>query len=90
MYQIYYDRTNLNIIVNNSGKTIESINIAENNRGTTKYMEPQHQYDTFIDRKQCSLSSSKGKPLAEKIFITLILKTSFLIPPTLIYTNSIF
>jgi hypothetical protein len=46
-----------------------NINIAENNNGTTKYMKPQHQNNTFIDRKQCSLASSRGKPPAEQALL---------------------
>jgi hypothetical protein len=55
--------------------TIENINIAGNNNGTSKQMDPQHQNNMFIDRKQCSLASLRGKPLAEKSYITKILKT---------------
>ena len=46
--------------------------------------------NTFIQRKKCSLASSRGKPPAEQSSIIIILKKTFLIPPTLIYTNSIF
>jgi hypothetical protein len=35
-------------------------------------MEPQHKNYTFIDRKQGSLASSRGKPQEEKISITII------------------
>jgi hypothetical protein len=59
-YQIYYNRKNINIV--------------ENNSGTTQYMKPKHQNNTFIYRKQCSLASSRGKPPAEKCSITIILK----------------
>jgi len=53
----------------------ENKNTAEDNNETTQYMKPQHQNNTFIDRKQCSLSSSRGKPLVEKCSITIIIKT---------------
>jgi hypothetical protein len=52
-------------------------------------MEPQHQKYTFIDRKQGSLASSRGKPPAEQRSITIILKKKILIPSTPIYTKSI-
>jgi hypothetical protein len=58
--------------------------------GTTKYEKSNTRNNTFIQRKQCSLASSRGKPPAEQSSITIILKTRFLMPPTLIYTNSIF
>jgi hypothetical protein len=60
-YQIYYNSRN--------------INTTENNNGTTQYMKPQDQNNTFIDRKQCSVASSRGKPPTEKFSITIILKT---------------
>jgi hypothetical protein len=53
-------------------------------------MKPQHQNNTFIDRKQCSLASSRGKPPAEQRSITIILKTRLLMPSTPIYTKSIY
>ena len=53
-------------------------------------MKPQHQNNTFIDRKQCSLVSSRGKPLGEEIFITKNFKTKLPMPSTLIYTKSIY
>jgi hypothetical protein len=43
----------------------------------------------LLKHEQCSLVSSRGKPPTEQFSITIILKTSFIIPPTLIYTNSI-
>jgi len=46
--------------------------------------------NTFIQRKQCSVASSRGQPPSEQRSIKIILKTSFLVPPTLIYTNYIF
>ena len=45
-------------------------------RRTTKYMEPQHQNNTFNDKKQCSLATSRGKPPTEQISITINLKTN--------------
>ena len=54
------------------------------------YMEPQHQNNTFIDRKQCSLASSRGNPPIEQCSITIILKTKILMPSTPIYTKSIY
>jgi hypothetical protein len=53
-------------------------------------MKPQHQNNTFIDRKQCSLASSRGQPLVEQSSITIILKTKLLMPSTPIYTKSIY
>jgi hypothetical protein len=52
------------IAENNNRITTININVVENNNITTNYVEPQHQNNTFIDRKQCSLSSSRGKPPA--------------------------
>jgi hypothetical protein len=79
-----------NIVENNSGITIGNGNTAENNNKTTNYMEPQHQNNTFIDRKQCSLASSRGKPPTEQSSITIILKTRLLMPSTPIYTKSVY
>ena len=53
-------------------------------------MKPQHQNNTFIDRKQCSLVFSRGQPPVEQSSITIILKTKLLMPSTLIYTKSIY
>jgi hypothetical protein len=53
-------------------------------------MKPQHQNNTFIDRKQCSLASSRRKPLVEKRFITIILKIRLLMPSNPIYTKYIY
>jgi hypothetical protein len=53
-------------------------------------MKPQHQNNTFIDRKQCSLASLRGKPPTEQHSITIILKTKLLMPSTPIYTKSIY
>jgi hypothetical protein len=64
-YKIYYNSIRKNIAVNNSGSTIENRNIVENNNGIEKYMDPQHRNHTFIDRKQCSLASLRGKPPVE-------------------------
>jgi hypothetical protein len=46
--------------------------------------------NTFIDRKQCPLSSSRGKSLADKCSIRIIIKEKILIPSTPIYTKSIY
>jgi hypothetical protein len=48
-------------------------NTTKNNSGTMNYMEPKHQNNRFIDRKQCSLASSRGTLLAEQRSITIIL-----------------
>jgi hypothetical protein len=53
-------------------------------------MKPQHQTNTFIDRKQCSLSYSRGKPLVEQSSITIILKIRLCMPSIPIYTKSIY
>jgi hypothetical protein len=50
-------------------------------------MKQQHQNNTFIDRKQGSLSSLREKHPAEKRSITIILKTILLIPSNPIYTK---
>jgi hypothetical protein len=44
----------------------------------------------FIQRKQCSLTSLRGQPPTKQSSITIISKTSFPMPHTLIYTNFIF
>jgi len=49
-YHVYYNNQNINIV--------------ENNKRTTQYMKPHHQNNTFTDRKQCPLASSRGKPPA--------------------------
>jgi hypothetical protein len=54
------------------------------------YMETQHQNNTCIDRKQCSLASSRGKPPAEKSSIIIILEKKILIPSIPIYTKPIY
>jgi len=46
--------------------------------------------DTFIQIKKWSLATLRGKPPAEQISITIISKTKYPIPPTLIYTSSTF
>jgi len=53
-------------------------------------MKPQHQNNTFIDRKQCSLASLRGQPPAKQHSITIILKKKLLMPSTPIYTKSIY
>jgi hypothetical protein len=53
-------------------------------------MEPKHQNYTFIDKKQCSLPSSRGKTSLEKSSITIIFQEKILIPSTLIYIKSIY
>jgi hypothetical protein len=55
-----------NIAVNNNETTIWNWNTVENNNETTNYMEPQHQYNTFIDRKQHSLSPLRGGNLQHR------------------------
>jgi hypothetical protein len=77
---------NRNTAKNNSGIATKNRNIAENKNGTTNYMEPQHQNNTFFDRKQCSLASSRGKPPTKDRFITIILKKRLLMPSTPSYT----
>jgi hypothetical protein len=64
-----------NIVENNSGIAAGNENTTENNSRTANYMEPQHQINIFIDRKQSSLASSRGQPQVEKSSITIILKT---------------
>ena len=61
--------------------------IVEKKNETTQYMKPQHQNNTFIDRKQCSLASSRWKPLAEQCSITMILKINFSYPLLLFILN---
>jgi hypothetical protein len=53
-------------------------------------MKPQHQNNTFIDTKQCSLVSLRGKPSAQQSSITIILKKKLLVPLNHIYTKSIY
>jgi hypothetical protein len=53
-------------------------------------MKLQHQNNTFIDRKQCSLASSRRQPLAEQHSITIIPKKKLIIPLTPIYTKYIY
>jgi hypothetical protein len=52
-------------------------------------MKPQHQNNTFIDRKKCSLASLRGKPPIEKHSITIIIYTKNCIPSTPIYAKYI-
>jgi hypothetical protein len=58
--------------------------------GTTKYENNNTINNTFIQRKQCSLTSSRGQPAAKQSSILIILKTKLLMPLTLIYTKSIY
>jgi hypothetical protein len=52
-------------------------------------MKSHNQNNTFIDRKQFSLSSSRGKPPPEKSSITIILNSKILMPSNPIYTNNL-
>ena len=53
-------------------------------------MKQHHENNIFIDKKQFSLASSRGKPPIKKNSITIILKTKLLIPATPIYTKYIY
>ena len=53
-------KENKNMTVNNNRTTIENINTAEHNNETTKYMEPQHQNNTFIETRAMFTCVSRG------------------------------